>query len=55
MRHPKIQEAIREEGSRRLGRHAILAVSVLAEIAANPEHKDRLRAAIELLNRAGLH
>jgi phage terminase small subunit len=53
-RHPKIQAAIKEEADRRLRAGAILAASALIEIAGNAQHKDRFKASVELLNRAGL-
>lgn len=52
--HPKVQAAIREEANKRLHSGSILGASVLMEIAANPQHKDRYKAAVELLNRGGL-
>lgn len=52
---PRIQAAIQEEAQARIGAAAILAASNLVEIAGNPMHKDRFKATIALLNRAGLH
>lgn len=51
---PAILAALREEADRRLRSGAILGASVLIEIAGDTMHKDRYRAAVELLNRAGL-
>ena len=52
--NPKIQAAIREEAERRVHSGAILGASVLVEIAADPQHKDRFKAATRLLDMAGL-
>ena len=54
MRTPKILAAIREEADRRLRSGAALAASALLEMAADPMHKDRYKASVELLNRAGM-
>jgi phage terminase small subunit len=54
MRQPKILAAIREEADRRLKSGAILGASVLIEIMQDTRHKDRFKAAQEVLNRAGL-
>lgn len=51
---PKILAAIKEEANRRLHSGAILGASVLLEIANDPTHKDRFKAASELLSRGGL-
>jgi phage terminase small subunit len=53
-RDPKVQAAIKEEADRRLRGGMILAASALREIVASPTHKDRFKAAVELLNRGGL-
>lgn len=50
----KVLAALKEEADKRIRSGAILGASVLAEIAGDVTHKDRLKAAIELLNRAGL-
>lgn len=52
----RIQAALREEGSRRLGAGVIAATSVLVETIQNESvgTKDRLRAVEMLLNRTGL-
>lgn len=52
--NPKVQAAIKEEADRRLRAGALLAASALVEIAGNSMHKDRFKASVELLNRAGL-
>jgi hypothetical protein len=54
MQRPRVHAAIREEADKRLRGGAILAASVLIEIASDPMHKDRFKAAENLLNRAGL-
>ncbi len=54
MHDPKVMAAIREEADRRLSSSAILAASALVEIAGDKFHKDRFKASVELLNRAGL-
>lgn len=52
----RIQEAIREEGSRRLGATVSIAVGVLRMYIENPAlpAKDRMKAIGMVLNRAGL-
>lgn len=52
---PKILAAMQEEARGRIQSSVILAASVLEEIAGDPLHKDRLKAASMLLNRGGLH
>lgn len=54
LRMPRILAALREEADKRLKGGAILAASVLSEIAMDVTHRDRYKAAVELLNRAGL-
>lgn len=51
---PDIKEAIREEAGNRVHSGAILGASVLLEIANDPTHKDRFKAASALLDRSGL-
>lgn len=51
---PSIQIAMREEAEKRLRAGAILGASVIIEIAADPSHKDRFKAAERLLGQAGL-
>jgi phage terminase small subunit len=54
MHNPKVLAAIKEVADERLRTGALLGASVLIEIAQNSLHKDRFKAAVELLNRAGL-
>lgn len=54
LRQPRILAALREVADRRLKSGAILAASAIVEIANDPLHRDRFKAANELLNRAGL-
>lgn len=54
LKMPRILAALREEADARLKAGAILAASVLVEIADDKFHRDRYKAAVELLNRAGL-
>lgn len=54
LKQPRILAALREEADSRLKSGAILAASVLVEIAGDQYHRDRYKAAVELLNRAGL-
>lgn len=51
--NPEIQEAMRERAGALLYSGALLAASVLREIASDPTHKDRLKAARELLGHNG--
>jgi hypothetical protein len=53
----RVLRAIREEADRRIRAHAVLATSVLIEIAEDPmaQNKDKLKAVEMLLNRGGLH
>lgn len=53
----RIQEAIKEEGQRRLNAGALMAVRTLLTIVDDPtaERKDRLKAAEMIMNRTGLH
>lgn len=51
---PKVLEAIKEEAEKRLHSGALIAASTLLEIVGDPLHKDRLKAASQLLDRAGL-
>ncbi len=51
---PKVLAAIKEEANKRLHSGAILGASVLIEIARDVCHKDRYKAASELLSRGGL-
>lgn len=54
MRHPKVLAAIRREADLRLQGSVLLGTQVLEEIALDPMHKDRMKAAVELLNRGGM-
>lgn len=51
----KILIAIREEGERRIGSSVAMATSVVADIARTQGHRQQLKAAEMILNRAGLH
>ena len=52
--HPKVIAAIKEEAEKRMSAGAALAANVILEIAIDPMHKDRLKAAEMLKNQAGL-
>ena len=54
MNSPHVAAAIREEADRRLRSGAILGASIMVEIAEDPMHKDRYKAAARLLDAAGL-
>jgi phage terminase small subunit len=54
LHEPKVLDAIREEADVKLRCGAVLGASVLSEIADDPTHKDRFKAAQALLDRAGL-
>ena len=54
LRQPRILAALREVADRRLKAGAIMAASAIVEIAGDSMHRDRFKAATELLNRAGL-
>lgn len=51
---PRILAALRELADQRLRSGVVIAASVLVEIAKDRFHKERYKAAVELLNRAGL-
>lgn len=53
----RVQAAIHEEAQKLIRSTSVMAINVITEIASNPkvEAKDRLKAAVELLNRSGLH
>ncbi len=53
MREPRILAALREEAAKGLLGGALIGQKVLIEIATNSEHKDRFRAAKELLAHSG--
>lgn len=57
LQDPKIQEAIQEQASRSLYALAPMALKVLGDIIENPQEKggDRLKGALGVLDRAGLH
>jgi|WetSurMetagenome_2_1015567.scaffolds.fasta_scaffold94644_2 hypothetical protein len=52
-----VQAALHEEAHKLIRTTAPMAIGVITEIAQDPsvEPKDRLKAALELLNRSGLH
>lgn len=51
---PKVLAAIKEEAEKRLHSGALLAASVLIEMANDKSSKHQFKAAVELLNRSGL-
>lgn len=51
---PRVLEAIREEADKRLQANVLLGASVLVEIAMDPSHKDRMKAADRLMDRGGM-
>lgn len=54
MRNDKVIAAIKEEAAKRINGGVLLGASVLVEIASDPLHKDRLKAAQSLLDRGGM-
>lgn len=54
MRLEKVQAAVAEEAERRLAGSAGLGIKIMQEIANDPTHKDRFRAATALIAGAGL-
>lgn len=54
MGNPSILAALREEADKFMRGAVLIAGRALEEIALDRNHKDRLKAATELLNRAGL-
>lgn len=52
--NPKVQAAIKEEAEARVRGGLLLGASVLQEIARDPMHKDRLKAALALMDRGGM-
>jgi phage terminase small subunit len=54
MHNPRVLEAIKEEAEKRIQSGVALGASVLVEIASDPVHKDRFKAATALLDRGGL-
>lgn len=55
MQNPKVKTAIQEECRRRLDMMGPVGLMALSQIAADPCHKDRLKAAEMILNRVGLN
>ncbi|MFI5091348.1 MAG: terminase small subunit [Terriglobales bacterium] len=53
MKKPRVLAAIREEAAKHLLSGALLGAKVLSEIAMDSQHKDRLKAAKELLAHSG--
>lgn len=53
LHNPKVIAAIKEEAGRRLNGAAYIAAAGLAEIAADPTHKDRYKASADILDRTG--
>jgi phage terminase small subunit len=51
---PHVLEAIKSEAGRRLESGALMAASILMEIAQTPGHKYQYKALIEIMNRAGM-
>ena len=53
----RVQAAIHEEAQKLIRSTSVMAIGVITEIAQSPcvDAKDRLKAAVELLNRSGLH
>lgn len=52
--NPKIIRAFKAEAAKRLEAGVLIGASVIMEIALDPGHKDRLKAAESLLNRGGM-
>jgi hypothetical protein len=52
--NPKVLAVLRAEADIRLRSGAVLGASALIEMVQDQMHKDRFKAAVELLNRAGL-
>jgi phage terminase small subunit len=52
---PRVIAALNEELDRRFRVDAVIGRKVLIEIATNPDHPQRLKAAEALLNRGGFH
>lgn len=53
-RNEDILAAIKELADRKVKTGAYIAMSVLLEIAQDPSHKDRYKAAVEIANRSGM-
>ncbi len=55
MNDTDVLAAIKEEAEKRLHSGLLLGTSVLLEIANDSFHKDRLKAALAIMDRAGMH
>jgi len=53
LRSDKIQAALREIGIKIVRAEAFQAIRHVAAIAMNPQHRDQLKACVELMNRGG--
>ena len=53
MHNPKVQAALKEEMSKRIALGAIVGIYGLQAIAADPNHKDHLKACVALADRGG--
>ena len=53
--NPRVIEAMKEEGRRRMDSTTIMAISQLAKIAGNQMHKGQLRAIEMILDRTGFN
>ena len=53
LRSDKIQAALREIGIKVVRAEAFQAIRHVAAIAMNPQHRDQLKACVELMNRGG--
>lgn len=54
LRSPRVLAAVRDLADRNIRNGALMAANVLLDIAGDRFHKDRMKAAVEILNRAGL-
>lgn len=54
MHDAKVLAAIKSEADRKIHASVLLGAQTLVEIASDPMHKDRLKAATQLLDRGGL-
>jgi len=50
----RVMAAVKEEADRRLRMGVVLGASIVMQIAADPMHKDQYKAAVRLLDHAGL-
>lgn len=55
LHNPDIQAAIREDAKARMAGLVGAAIKALGETIGNPQHKDRVKASLAVLNRTGLH